>query len=159
MGKSPAEKRRKRKASQEKKRAYSARRTEADLFPEIRIIEPVNVPPSLVVAVQKAAKQIRARHAELFDESTRHFFRDARQRGFKPAAEDAYAKARQLGTEEEFLLFRRLKVIGFGQLLYNLIPREYLKDNILYHCIDVEFSQPAANGILVSFRSLLVAKS
>jgi hypothetical protein len=58
-----------------------------------------------------------------------------------------------------FPLFWRLKVIGFGQLLYEHIPWEVLKDNILYHCIDVEFSRPAANTILIYFRSLLHAKT
>jgi hypothetical protein len=158
MGKSPVEKKRKRNAALQKKREYDDARAEADRFPEIRI-EPTDAPKSLVDAVRTAAKQIRLRHAELLNPADRDFFRDARQRGFAPAGDDAYAKASQSGTEEEFLLFRRLKVIGLGQRLYDLIPREVLEDNILYHCVDVDFSMPRANSILVSFRSLLAAKS
>jgi hypothetical protein len=158
MAKSLVEKKRKRKAALQKKREYNDARAEANRFPEIRI-EPTDAPESLVDAVRKVAKQIRLRHAELLNPADCDFFRDARQRGFGFAGEDAYSKAHPLGTKEEFLLFGRLTVIGFGQVLYDHIPWEILKDNILYHCIDVEFSWPAPNSILISFRSLLDAKT
>ena len=116
MGKSPVEKKRKRKAALQKKREYDDLRAEADRFPEIRI-EPTDAPESLVDAVRKAAKQIRLRHAELLDPADRDFFRDARQLGFGPAGQVAYAKARHSGAEVGFQLFCRLKVIGLGQLL------------------------------------------
>ncbi len=162
MGKSPAERNKKRQAKRKvalaKKREYAERWAEADRFPEIRI-DPGDAPPSLVVAVREAAKQIRLRHAELLNVADRDFFRDARRRGFKPAAEDAYSEARSTGPVEEFRLSCRLKVISLGQRLYDLIPRKLLEVSILYHCIEVEFSRPVANSILIWFRSLLSAKS
>jgi hypothetical protein len=86
-GKSPIEKKQKRKAALQKNREYEQKkhehddlRAEADRFLEIRI-EPTDAPESLVDAVRMAAKQIRLSHAELLDPADRDFFRDARKRG------------------------------------------------------------------------------
>jgi hypothetical protein len=158
MGKSPVEKKRKRKVALQKKRKYDDLRAVADRFPEIRI-HPTDAPTSLVDAIRTAVKQIRLSHAGFLNPADRDFFRDARRLGFGLAGQVAYAKAHWLDAEVDFEVFWLRKVVGLGQLLYNRIPGEILEDNILYHCIDVDFGRPAANTILISFRSLLNAKT